>query len=281
MDGAHQQHKLHPLYDLHPQLLQHQSGNERNYAIEAESEPVSSSGFLEPSDVSGSTAAVAVAPTVPPRVPVINHRSSISYRKIRPSDLEVLQEMHEALFPIKYEMEFFMNVIDGRGIISWAAVDTSRSDSHCDELIGFVTARVISASECDELDMLGYEISSSERSLIYILTLGVIPPYRNSGIASALLWEVIEYANQMSSIRALYLHVIAYNRPAIMFYQKNMFQCIRRLHNFYFIDGQHHDAYLHVYYVNGGRSPCTSIYSLKAAYGHLRGFFTSMAGKLF
>lgn len=49
----------------------------------------------------------------------------------------------------RYETEFFMNVIHGRGIISWAAVDTSRSDSHCDELIGFVTARVITASECD------------------------------------------------------------------------------------------------------------------------------------
>jgi ribosomal protein S18 acetylase RimI-like enzyme len=260
MDGAHQ-HKLYPVFELHPQLLQHQSGNEP--------------GLLESPDVSAATA------VVPPRVPVINHRSSISYRQIRPSDLEVLQEIHEALFPIKYETEFFMNVIHGRGIISWAAVDTSRSDSHCDELIGFVTARVVTASECEELDMLGYEISSSERSLIYILTLGVIPPYRNSGIASALLWEVIEYANQMSSIKALYLHVIAYNHPAIMFYQKNMFQCIRRLPNFYFIEGQHHDAYLHVYYVNGGRSPCTAIYSLRTAFAHLRGFFTSMTAKLF
>lgn len=77
--------------------------------------------------------------------------------------------------------------------------------------------------------------------------------------ASALLREVIEYANQMAC-RSLYLHVIAYNRPAITFYQKNMFQCLRRLHNFYFIEGQHHDAYLYVFYVNGSRSPCTTMY---------------------
>lgn len=77
--------------------------------------------------------------------------------------------------------------------------------------------------------------------------------------ASALLWEVIDYANRISTCRALYLHVIAYNQPAIMFYQKNMFQCMRKLHKFYIIDGQYHDAYLYVYYVNGGRSPCTAM----------------------
>lgn len=48
---------------------------------------------------------------------------------------------------VRYEAEFFNNVVHGRGIISWAAVDTSRSDAQCDELIGFVTARVLAASE--------------------------------------------------------------------------------------------------------------------------------------
>ena len=47
----------------------------------------------------------------------------------------------------RYESEFFMNVVHGRGIISWAAVDTSRSDSQCDELIGFVTARIVAAAD--------------------------------------------------------------------------------------------------------------------------------------
>lgn len=186
MDGT--QNKIHPFCDFNPQLL-HQSGKAHINANQVVSVASTSSGYLEIPDVAGCAPA-----TVPPRVLVINHRPTILYRKIRPSDLVVLKEIHEALFPIKYEADFYMNAVHGRGIISWAAVDTSRSDPYCDELIGFVTSRVISPSVGEELDMLGYEISKSERSLIYILTLGVIPPYRNSGIGIINLAPFIKVA---------------------------------------------------------------------------------------
>ena len=50
---------------------------------------------------------------------------------------------------VRYESEFFLNVVNGRGIVSWAAVDTSRPDAHGDEPIGFVTARVVVATETE------------------------------------------------------------------------------------------------------------------------------------
>jgi hypothetical protein len=53
----------------------------------------------------------------------------------------------------RYEADFFFNLIEGRGIISWADVDTNRSDSHCDEIIGFVTVRIIIPSE-DKVSLL-------------------------------------------------------------------------------------------------------------------------------
>jgi hypothetical protein len=74
---------------------------------------------------------------------------TIAYRPIQPSDLEVLENIHLALFPIRYEREFFLNVVNGNGIISWGAVDTSRSDDRRDELIGFVTTRIIAAQDSE------------------------------------------------------------------------------------------------------------------------------------
>ena len=50
---------------------------------------------------------------------------------------------------LRYEREFFLNVVNGNGIISWGAVDTSRSDDRRDELIGFVTTRIIAAQDSE------------------------------------------------------------------------------------------------------------------------------------
>ena len=49
----------------------------------------------------------------------------------------------------RYEREFFLNVVNGHGIVSWGAVDTSRSDDRRDEIIGFVTTRMIAAKDSE------------------------------------------------------------------------------------------------------------------------------------
>ncbi|KAG8071960.1 hypothetical protein GUJ93_ZPchr0006g41168 [Zizania palustris] len=114
---------------------------------------------------------------------------TIQYRSIHPSDLEVIENIHLALFPIRYEREFFLNVVNGHGIVSWGAVDTSRSDDCRDELIGFVTTRMIPAQDSEIEDLFRYNSSRKDLTLVYILTLGVVDRYRNLGIASSLVRE--------------------------------------------------------------------------------------------
>ncbi|KAG8059791.1 hypothetical protein GUJ93_ZPchr0002g25944 [Zizania palustris] len=138
---------------------------------------------------------------------------TIEYRPIQPSDLEVLENIHLALFPIRYEREFFLNVVNGHGIVSWGAVDTSRSDDRRDELIGFVTTRVIPAQDCEIEDLFRYNSSRKHLTLVYILTLGVVDSYRNLGIASSLVRElpsfrtVTELILTMGTYRTGHVHI--------------------------------------------------------------------------
>ncbi|KAL8095558.1 histone acetyltransferase MCC1-like isoform X2 [Apium graveolens] len=209
-----------------------------------------------------------------------SHRPSISYRPIRPSDLEVIEKIHAELFPIRYESEFFLNVVNGRDIVSWGAVDRNRHNGKSDELIGFVTARINMARESEVEDLLRFERPQVDETLVYILTLGVVDSYRNHGIATSLIREVIKYASNIPTCQAVYLHVISYNNSAIHLYNKMSFQCVRRLHAFYFINGQHYDSYLFIYYVNGGRSPCSPLELATLLVAYVRSGFRLAASRL-
>ncbi|GMH09119.1 hypothetical protein Nepgr_010959 [Nepenthes gracilis] len=208
------------------------------------------------------------------------HRPTISYRPIQPSDLVVLEQLHSDLFPIRYESEFFHNVVNGRDIVSWGAVDSSRLGAQGDELIGFVTMKVVLAKDSEISDLLRCDSSTSDQTLAYILTLGVVESYRNLGIASGLIREVIKYASNIPTCRAVYLHVISYNASAIHLYKKMSFKCVRKLYGFYVINGQHYDAYLFVYYVNGGRSPCSPLELAMVLVTYLKSGYKTVAARL-
>lgn len=207
-------------------------------------------------------------------------QSKICYRPIRPSDFDVLERIHGRLFPIRYESTFFQDVVNGRDIVSWGAVDLSRPNDQSDELIGFVTARIVLAKESEIVDLLGYDSAKSDQTLVYVLTLGVVEAYRSLGIASSLIREVIKYASSISTCRAVYLHVISFNISAINLYKKMSFKCVRRLQGFYFINGQHYDSFLFVHYVNGGRSPCSPLELLSAIVSFMKSGFKAVAAKL-
>lgn len=212
--------------------------------------------------------------------PEVACHPTICYRPIRPSDLLILEKLHAESFPIRYESEFFQNVVNSRDIVSWGAVDCSRPNGQSDELIGFVTARIVMAKESEIADLLSYDSSKSDQTLVYILTLGVVESYRNLGIASSLIHEVMKYASSIPTCRAVYLHVISYNNPAIHLYKKMSFKCVRRLHGFYLINGQHYDSYLFVYYVNGGRSPCSPLELLAVVVSYMRRGLSSLGARL-
>lgn len=56
----------------------------------------------------------------------------------------------------------------------------------------------------------------------YILSLGVHKKYRRNGIGSLLLDALINYLTTLekTKVKAIFLHVLTTNQPAILFYEK-------------------------------------------------------------
>jgi ribosomal protein S18 acetylase RimI-like enzyme len=120
-----------------------------------------------------------------------------------------------------------------------------------------------------------------EHLLAYILTLCVNPQYRRRGLgkyfaelidlrlAAMLITRLVSTVSTISSCKALYLHVLSTNFPAISFYERMKFDKLKLLRvnklswfdlmqGYYFIDLKWCDSYLYVKYINGGRPPTWS-----------------------
>jgi ribosomal protein S18 acetylase RimI-like enzyme len=160
----------------------------------------------------------------------------VTYRPLCPQDFSDLKALHEQLFPLDYEDNFYSKAVGSQEhIFSWAAFVRQGS---CDEqLVGFVTARTCDLAECNPTDRHAMGLASKlldDQKVVYILTLGVAPGHRKQGIASQLLQRVVAKATRMIC-RAVYLHVVSYNTAAISFYERNYFQSLCMLKGFYHI----------------------------------------------
>eukprot|EP00850_Spirogloea_muscicola_P004367 SM000018S03732 [mRNA] locus=s18:1073834:1074694:- [translate_table: standard] len=70
-------------------------------------------------------------------------------------------------------------------------------------------------------------------SRLYIMTLGVLAPYRRLGIATKLLEDFLELCLEDESIYEVYLHVQVNNEEALSFYRRAGFEIAETIHNYY------------------------------------------------
>lgn len=124
-----------------------------------------------------------------------------------------------------------------------------------DEVVGAITASMEIENQNEDCDMLRFEWGWDSRYLVYILTIGVTARYRRHGIARVLLGKLLRKAAKYDKCKAIYLHVLATNAPAIRFYEQYGFTRLRELPQYYRFDGDRHDALLYIHYQHGGCPP--------------------------
>ena len=91
--------------------------------------------------------------------------------------------------------------------------------------LGFYKDLLISSISCR------YE-KQEEETVIYIMSISVLKPYRRYGIGTQLLNKAIEDCKK-DGINKIYLHVLQSNGSAIEFYKKAGFSIVETLNDYY------------------------------------------------
>ncbi|KAK4524940.1 hypothetical protein GAYE_SCF07G2843 [Galdieria yellowstonensis] len=129
-------------------------------------------------------------------------------------NLEQLKKLNSSIFPIRYGDRFYEEVLR-------AHPDLVKLAYYHDFLIGAYCCRK--------------EVSSDKQIKIYILTIGVLAPYRERGVGTQLLQSILQLVKteRWKDVTEIYAHVQTSNEEALRFYQKNGFEIGEKKTNYY------------------------------------------------
>ncbi|XP_073968884.1 N-alpha-acetyltransferase 60 isoform X2 [Rhodnius prolixus] len=183
-------------------------------------------------------------------VPLCN-LNNLQLRFLCPSDLLEVRALCRNWFPIDYPYTWYEEITSNPRFYSLAAIYEG-------VIIGLIVAEIKPYSKLNKGDKnILSSCFSKTSSVAYMLSLGVSEDHRRNGIATLLLDNLVSHltAPENRDCKALFLHVLTTNKPAIRFYEHRNF----RLHNFlpyyYSINGTSRDGFTYVLYLNGGHPP--------------------------
>uniref|UniRef100_A0A7S4GLE3 N-acetyltransferase domain-containing protein n=1 Tax=Oxyrrhis marina TaxID=2969 RepID=A0A7S4GLE3_OXYMA len=125
-----------------------------------------------------------------------------------------LRVLHKHVFPVSYQDPFYSDVVEKHK-------EHCRLAYYADILVGAICCRV--------------EIEDG-RPRLYVMTLGVLEPYRRMGIASQLIRDIVakvEQEKEKSKISEIVLHMQTSNTPGLQFYERHGFENAKLVPNYY------------------------------------------------
>lgn len=126
----------------------------------------------------------------------------VTFDGLLPKNMEQLKILNAALFPIKYQDGFYRECC--------AAGDVTQLAYHNDVLVGAIACRL--------------ELQPDFTAKMYVMTIGVLAPYRGMGLGRQLIERSLQAAQKDPQIKTAYLHVQSTNEEAAQFYKKFGFQ---------------------------------------------------------
>lgn len=124
----------------------------------------------------------------------------IKFGTVTEKNVEQMRKLNMAVFPVRYNDKFYTD------IASSPVQDYTHLAYMSDILVGAICGRV--------------EPQDGSAFKIYIMTIGVLAPYRKLGIGAQLLQQVLHACSQQQDCEQIYLHVQVNNQEAIDFYKR-------------------------------------------------------------
>lgn len=135
----------------------------------------------------------------------------VTFDEVREKNLEQLKLLNSVIFPIRYQERMYQDVL---------ACGLSQYAYHNDVLVGAIACRA-------------EKVAGGKGVVLYILTLGVLAPYRGRGVGTRLLERALAQAAQDPNIAEAQLHVQVSNEEAINFYKRFGFKVRGTVQGYY------------------------------------------------
>ena len=123
----------------------------------------------------------------------------ISFGDVNTKNVEQLRKLNLAVFPVRYNEKFYNDL----------ATNPNQSFTHLayfsDVIVGAICCRI--------------EQQEGAAFKVYVMTIGVLAPYRRLGIGAQLLKQTLEACEKAADCVEVYLHVQVGNEAALDFYK--------------------------------------------------------------
>ncbi|XP_037043515.1 N-alpha-acetyltransferase 60 [Bradysia coprophila] len=185
--------------------------------------------------------------------------NDVQLRFLCPDDLEEVRTLCQDWFPLDYPLSWYIDITSSTRFFALAAI-------YDFTIIGLIVAEIKPYLRLNKEDKdILPESMGRDVDVGYILSLGVHKKFRRNGIGSLLLDSLLSHLTtaERSKVKAIFLHVLTTNQPAILFYEKRRFRMHSFLPYYYCIRGNCKDGFTYVLYINGGHAPYSLLDHLK------------------
>ncbi|KAJ2339311.1 hypothetical protein GGH92_006778 [Coemansia sp. RSA 2673] len=161
--------------------------------------------------------------------------SETRFLQVDSDNIQRMRTLNSVLFPVHYSASFYRGLLLPGQFAQLAVYGNSYVGTIAcrKQPLGFASGPLLAQPQPQQEDKLE----------VYMMTLGVLAPYRRLGLGKQLLRHAIDYATKDPMVCKMVLHVQIDNDDALRFYHKHGFSTVRMVERYYkTIDPPH--AYL-------------------------------------